>query len=105
MAKDDIKEAAKAEIRRREWAALRGKATRAYIATHPEIVDEFDNTGDLTVDSFPTHVTKASVLLELHQRARRRESAVSAKQWQEQHPEEAEAMRARIRQELTGDAG
>jgi len=93
-----VREAAKTEIRRREWASLRGKATRRYIRDHPEVVKEFGETSDISVVSFPPHVTRASVLLELRQRASRREVTKAVREWRKEHPEEVE----RLRREMEG---
>ncbi len=129
MAIDDVREQAKAEIRRQVWGSQRGIATRAFIREHPEIVTEFEQTGDIIKIScsqcdgsggddakvqcnkcdgtgmmplvnFPAHVTKASVLLELHMRERRKEASVEAKKWAAEHPEEVEKMRQQIREEM-----
>lgn len=89
MASDEVIEAAKAIIRRREWASLRGKATRKFIREHPEIVAEYEQTGTITCEDFPEHVTRASVLLELNMRARRREASLAVKKWRAEHGESA----------------
>ena len=93
------REAAKVELRRREWASRRGIATRAYIRENPSVVEEFAEKGDISIESFPSYVTKASVLLELHQRANRRDQAASVKQWKQDNPEEAAKIKAEVARE------
>jgi RecJ-like exonuclease len=129
MAVEDVREAAKAEIRRQVWSSQRGIATRTFIREHPEIVTEFEEkgsfsswlvicskcggTGNLTLDvicedckgagkvvsqEFPEHVTRASIMLELHMRARRREASAEAKAWAKDHPSEVQAIREELEQ-------
>lgn len=93
-----IREAAKTEIRRREWASRRGIATRAFLREHPEVAEEFNSSATISVTTFPTHVTKASVLLELRLRAKRKEETVAVRQWREEHPEEAAAIEKEVRE-------
>lgn len=106
MALDDVREAAKSEIRHRLWAAERGKATRAYIREHPELSEEFEQSGKVSVDSgsLPQHVTVASITLELAQRARRRETARAVKQWAKDHPEEAQRIKAEVASRMQKEA-
>ena len=100
MAVDDVREAAKAELRRREWANERGRATRAYIRDNPAIVEEFDRVGDVPTDAiFPRYVTRASILLELNLRARRRETTKEVREWEREHPEEALKIREEAKRE------
>jgi hypothetical protein len=100
MATDDIVEAAKAEIRRQVWGSQRGKATRTYIRENPEIINEFEETKTILDRTFPAHVTRASVLLELNMRARRKEASTEAKRWAAEHPQETAEMRKKIQQEF-----
>lgn len=102
MPTDEVREAAKAEIRYRLWASERGKATRAYIREHPELVEEYSREGRITiVGELPEYVTEASVILELAQRARRREVSKAVRQWRRDNPEEA----ARIKQKVMEEYG
>ena len=98
MAIDDVREVAKAEIRHRTWASLRGKATRTYIREHPELAEEYEQLGRITVDNgdLPEYVTTASLRLELAQRARRRENTAAAREWAQEHPEEAAKIKAEV---------
>ncbi len=98
MATDDIREQAKAEIRRSVWSSMRGKATRAYIREHPEVIEEFKLTGTIAAEQFPNQVTKASILLELHMRARKREASLEAQRWINEHPVEARRMREQMQE-------
>jgi len=91
---DELREAAKREIRRRVWASNRGKATRKYIREHPELREQFERTGTISVGKdLPEFVTEASVLLELSLRARRREITKAVRKWKEEHPGEVAKMR------------
>ncbi len=101
MATDDVREQAKAIIRRQVWESRRGIATRSFIRAHPELVKEYEDTGTIAREDFPEYVTKASVLLELNTKARRRESVAMARKWAQEHPEEFQAMRAKIQQEIS----
>lgn len=101
---DEVREAAKQELRRRMWASNRGKATRTFIREHPEVVREYSDTGDIMAKRFPEHVTKASVMLELSQRAKRKETARAVKQWKEENPEEAARLAAEVEAKLAGEA-
>ena len=96
---EGVKEAAKTEIRRREWASKRGKATRDFLRAHPEVQIEFEETHTISATSFPSGATRASVLLELRQRAARKETTRSARLWIEEHPKEAKKLRKDIRDE------
>ena len=83
-----VRSAAKTEIKRREWASQRGKATRAFIREHTFLIDEFRETGAVTwLEAFPSHVTKAAVLFELRIRARRAEATKSVRTWKDEHPD------------------
>jgi len=88
MVSDSVIEAAKALIRRREWFSIRGKETRKFIREHPEVVAEFMQTGTISQSDFPEHVTRASVLLELNLRARRREASLAVKKWKQQQQQQ-----------------
>ena len=94
-----IRETAKTELRRREWASRRGKATRTFLREHSELITEFMETGSIMATSFPKYVTRASVLLELRMRASRREAAKAVKDWRESHPEEAKRLEEEVRRE------
>lgn len=98
-----IREAAKAEDRRRLWASKRGKATRQFLRDHPEAIEEYEETGafDDVKYSVPDFATKASITLELVQRGRRKEMTRAVREWRENHPEEAE----RIKEEALHDSG
>ena len=66
---------ARRELKRREWASNRGKATRAYLREHLELIKQFEGEGTIDiVGELPEYVTRASLILELNQRARRREA-------------------------------
>ena len=97
--------AAKTEIRRRRWASLRGKATRTYIREHPEVVEEFANSSTIAATSFPSYVTRASVLLELRMRAARKEITDEVRQWRKEHPVEARALAEQLKKEMAEEAG
>jgi len=96
---DEVREAAKKELRRRDWASRRGKATRLYLKQRPELAELFSKTGTIKVDSLPTDVTKASLLMELGRRARNKETRKAVKDWREANPEEAERLRKKVAQE------
>lgn len=96
---EELREAAKREIRRKLWASNRGKATRAYIRDHPEVVEQFEREGKIEVKNLPEHVTAASVMLELSQRKARKDVARAVREWKEQHPEEVKRMAKEIEQE------
>jgi hypothetical protein len=93
---DEVREAAKRELRRREWASRRGKATRLYLREHPELAVQFEKTGTIKVGKLPSDVTKASLTLELSRRARDRETRRAVREWKEQHPEEAKRLQEKI---------
>lgn len=83
---DSVRVAARRELRRREWASLRGKATRAYLRLHPELAKQFELEGTIgLVEGLPEHVTRASVILELNQRAKRKEISRAARAWLREH--------------------
>lgn len=94
-----VREAAKTELRRQAWASRRGIATRTFLRDHPDVAKEFESTSTISTTLFPAHVTKASVLLELRMRAKRREDALAVKIWREEHPEEAAAIEEEVRRE------
>ncbi len=86
---DIVRDAAHKELRRREWASKRGKATRAYLRAHPELANQFELEGAITLnEELPQYITRASLVLELNQRAKRREASQAARAWIKQHPEE-----------------
>jgi hypothetical protein len=80
---------------------MRGKATRAYIRENPGVVEEFNTTGTISAEQFPSQVTKASVLLELHMRARKKEASLEAQRWINEHPVEAQRMREQMQEAYT----
>lgn len=96
---EEVREAAKREVRRKVWASNRGKATRAYIRDHPEVVEQFETEGKIVVGELPEYVTVAAVLLELSQRRARRELNRLVREWKEEHPEEAKRIEEEIRRE------
>lgn len=96
---DEVREAAKKELRRRDWASRRGKATRFYLKQHPELTNQFRKTGTIRVGRLPTDITKASLLMELGRRARDKETRKAVKDWREANPEEAERLREKVTQE------
>jgi len=87
---DLVRDTARRELKRREWASRRGKATRACLRDHPELVEQFELEGTVDIKGIlPEHVTRASIILELNQRAKRREASQAAKAWIREHPEQA----------------
>jgi len=93
---DEVREAAKKELRRRDWTSRRGKATRLYLRQHPELTEQFEKTGTIEVGSLLTDVTKASLLMELGRKARDKETRRAVKDWREDNPEEAERLREKV---------
>lgn len=93
---DEVREAAKKELRRRDWASRRGKATRAYLREHPELTVQFEKTGTIKVGKLPNDVTKSSLTLELSRRASDRETRKAVREWRESHPEEAKRLQEKI---------
>jgi len=96
---DELREAVKRELRRRKWASERGKATRAYLRSHPELAEQFAKTGTIEVKALPAYVTKSSLLLELSRRAAAKEARRAVREWKKEHPEEV----ARLVQEVSGE--
>lgn len=99
---DILRNAARRELKRREWMSKRGKATRAYLRDRPELAKQFEREGTVDIDFkgiLPEHVTRASIVLELNQRAKRREASRAAKAWVKEHPEEA----AKVAKEIKGE--
>ena len=96
---DEVREAAKKELRRRDWAGRRGKATRLYLKQHPGLTKQFEKTGTVEVGDLPADVTKASLLMELGRRARDKETRRAVRDWREANPEEAEHLREKVAQE------
>ncbi len=95
-----VRNMARRELKRREWASKRGKATRAYLRDHSELAKQFELEGTIgTVEDLPKYVTRASLILELNQRARRRESSLAAKAWIREHPEQAKGISEEVKGE------
>ena len=93
-----IRDVARGVLKRREWASKRGIATRAYLRANPDLVEQFKLEGTISlVDKLPKYVTRSSLILELNQRAKRRESAQAAKAWIKEHPEEAAKVAEEVR--------
>ena len=98
---DEVREAAKRELRRRDWASKRGKATRAYLKEHPELSKQYQKGGTIKVNGLPQYVTKSSLLLELSRRASDKEIRRAVRDWREANPEEAERLREKVALEVT----
>jgi len=96
---DEVREAAKKELRRRAWASKRGRNTRLYLSQHPELISQFESTGTIRVNELPAYVTKASLLIELGRRARDKEVRRAVREWRKANPEEAERLRRKVVQE------
>ena len=89
-----ILNAAQRELKRREWASKRGMATRTYLREHPELARQFECEGTISLSSeLPESVTRSSLILELNQRAKRREISRAAKAWIKEHPNEAKVIK------------
>jgi len=96
----DVRDAARRVLKRREWASKRGIATRAYLRANPTLIEQFKIEGTIPVASdLPDYVTRSSLILELNQRARRRETAQAAKNWIKEHPEQSAIVQEEIRRE------
>jgi gas vesicle protein len=93
---DEVREAAKKELKRREWASKRGKATRAYLREHPELSEQYEKTSTIKVGKLPEYVTKSSLLIELGRRASDKETRRAVREWKEANPEEAERLQAEL---------
>lgn len=99
MDNSEVRLAAQKELKRREWASLRGKATRAFLYIHPEMVSSFETHGTI-VDpekAYPKGVTHASLILALNQRAKRKEASRAARLWAKENPEAAAAIAKEVR--------
>lgn len=98
----NVRDAARKVLKRREWASKRGIATRAYLRANPGLVEQFRLEGTISLtEGLPAYVTRSSLILELNQRAKRREAAQAAKAWIKEHPEEA----ARVAEEVRSGRG
>lgn len=87
---NNVHDMARRELKRREWASRRGKATRAYLRARPELTKQFELEGTIDIKGeLPKYVTRASLILELNQRAKRRETSRATKAWIKEHPEQA----------------
>ncbi len=94
----NVRDAARRVLKRREWASKRGIATRAYLRANPDLVEQFKLEGTISlVGELPRYVTRSSLILELNQRAKRREAAQAAKAWIKEHPEEAAKVAEEVR--------
>ncbi len=93
-----VRDLARKELRRREWASKRGKATRTYLRDHSELAEQFELEGTIDApEELPKYVTRASLILELNQRARRREASQAAKAWIKKHPELAKGIAEEVK--------